>query len=104
MADAFAFQVAHGANGLIARLGGDIDMGTVGPVRDYLLALDDPIVTLDLCDVTFMHSSGVNLLVNLQRRLRDRAGKLVLYGVQPSQIRVVDALGLADYFDSMVPD
>ena|SRR5882757_7913844 len=104
MADTSVFEVAPGWDGLIVRLGGDIDTATVGPVRDCLLALDDAIVTLDFCDVTFMDTSGVNLLVDLQRHLRDRGGKLVLYGVQPTQIRVLAALGLADYFDSMVPD
>jgi anti-anti-sigma regulatory factor len=36
--------------------------------------------------------------------LRDRGGKLVLYGIQPSQIRILAALGLADFFDCLVPD
>jgi anti-anti-sigma factor len=79
-------------------------MATVFPVREYLLGLDDPLVTLDFCDVTFMDTTGVKLLVVLQGRIRARGGKLVLYGVQSNQIRVLDVLGLSDYFDCMVPE
>ncbi len=79
-------------------------MATVGSVRDHLLALDDVILTLDFCEVTFMDSSGVNLLVQMQQRFRERGGKLVLYGLQPSQMRVLSAAGLADFFDCVVPD
>ncbi len=104
MADTFGFQAGYSSDGLIVRLGGDIDMATVGPLREYLFGLDDPIVTLDFCDVTFMDTTGVNLLVGLQRRLRERGGKLVLYGLHASHIHVFEVLGLADYFDSMVPD
>jgi anti-sigma B factor antagonist len=104
VADTFAYEVASGADGLIVRLSGHIDMATVGPIQDYLLALDDLIVTLDFCDVAFMDTTGVNLLVQLQRRLRDDNGKLVLYGVQPTQLRVLEVLGLIDHFDCLVPD
>lgn len=104
MADTLVFQIAPGWDGPIVRLSGEIDMATVVPFRDHLLALDDAIITLDFCDVTFMDSSGVNLLVRLQRQLRERGGKLVLYGVQPSQIRVLAAVGLVEFFDCVVPD
>jgi anti-anti-sigma factor len=102
--DTFIFQVADGPDGLIVRLSGEMDVATVAPVRDFLLGLDDPIVTLDFCDVTFMDSTGVDLLVQLQERLRERGGKLVLYGLQANQLRVLDALGLVQHFDCMVPD
>ena len=104
MAETLVFQLAPGWDGPVVRLSGEIDMATVGPVRDYLLALDDLILTLDFCDVTFMDSTGINLLVQLQRRSHERGGKLVLYGLQPSQMRVLAAAGLADFFDCLVPD
>ena len=104
MAEALVFQIAPGWDGPVVRLSGQIDMATVGPVQDYLLTLDDAIVTLDFCDVTFMDSAGVNLLVQLQRRLRERCGKLVLYGIQANQMRVLAAVGLVNFFDCVVPD
>ena len=86
MADTLVFHLAPGWDGPVVRLSGEIDMATVGPVRDQRVAVDDAIVTLDFCDVTFMDSTGVNLLVQMQHRLRKRGGKLVLYGLQPSQM------------------
>ena len=35
MADTLVFQPAHGPDGLIVRLCGEIDMATVDPVREY---------------------------------------------------------------------
>jgi anti-anti-sigma factor len=102
--ETLAFHLVTGWDGPVLRLSGEIDIATVGPIRDHLLALDDAILTLDFCDVTFMGAAGVNLLVQLQRRLRERGGKLVLYGIQPNQMRVLAALELADFFDCVVPD
>jgi anti-sigma B factor antagonist len=103
VAQTFAFQIASGAD-VVVRLSGELDLATVGPVRDYLLGLDDSIVTLDFCGVTFIDSTGVKLLVQLQEGLRERGGKLVLYGIQPEQRRVLDAVGVVDFFDCMIPD
>lgn len=104
MTEALTLHLVSGWDGPVLRLSGDIDIATVGPIRDHLLALEDAILTLDFCDVSFMGAAGVNLLVQVQGRLRERGGKLVLYGIQPNQMRVLAVLGLADFFDCMVPD
>jgi anti-anti-sigma factor len=104
MADTLVFEVGEGWDGPVVRLAGEIDLATIGPLRDLLLAVDDAVLTVDFCDVTFMDTTGANLLVTLQRRVRERGGKLVVYGMRPNQVGVLAALGLVDYFDSIVPD
>jgi anti-anti-sigma factor len=82
-----------------------LDLGTVGPLSDHLLVCrHDRVLTIDFSDLTFMDSTGMNLLVKVQQHMRDAGGKLVLYGIRPAQRIALDAVGLLDYFDSIVPD
>jgi anti-anti-sigma factor len=105
MGASLCFHVDQDWDGPVVRLHGEIDLATVGPLHDHLLhERDDAVLTIDFSGVTFMDSSGVNLLTQLQHRVREQNGKLMLYGMGPNQMRILKALGLVDYFDSIVPD
>jgi anti-anti-sigma factor len=52
-------------------------------------------VTLDVSDLTFIDSSGIRLLVRLERSIRDR-GVLHLRGASPHIARVFQVAGLPD--------
>jgi|1186.fasta_scaffold643642_1 anti-sigma B factor antagonist len=104
MSDDLVFRIDEDPAGPIVRLFGEIDVVTADEFRDHLLALADLVVTVDFCGVTFMDCTGVTALVVAQQRVRERGGKLVLFGVRPQQMRVLGLLGMTDYFDCMVPD
>ncbi|MFJ9809054.1 STAS domain-containing protein [Streptomyces sp. NPDC101158] len=48
---------------------------------------------LDLAEVTFMDSSGLNFLLILQRRLAKSGSRLVLRGLQEGPMRVLTLTG-----------
>jgi anti-sigma B factor antagonist len=105
MADGFVFHVEEDGDGPVVRLHGELDLATVGPLSDYLLlGPHDQVFTMNFCEVTFMDSTGINLLVTLQHHIRDQGGKLVLYGMRPAQLRALESIGLLDYFDNIIPD
>jgi anti-sigma B factor antagonist len=100
----FALQVDNGVDGPVVRVRGELDMATCPQLRERLLELTDRIVTLDFAAVTFMDSSGTGVLVEVQKRIRQDGGKLVLYGLGAQLLRVLEITGLGDHFDSLVPD
>jgi len=104
MTDNVGFDVRDGSDGPVVRLAGEIDLASVGPLRDFLLGVDGLILTIDFSAVTFMDSTGVNVLVKVQRRLHERGGTLVLCGLRPNQMRVLEVLGMSEYFDSIAAD
>ena len=103
MGDTLVIRTDEDAAGPVVRLAGEIDLATTDELRECLFTLADPIVTVDFCGVTFMDCVGVNVLTAVQRRVRERGGKLVLFGVRPHQMRMLQLLGMTDYFDCMVP-
>jgi anti-anti-sigma factor len=70
-------------------------------VRDALYELvsnsAEPRLGIDLCNVDFLSSSGVALLVGLKRRVEGRGGKLVLFRLQ-SIVRDILAVTKLDQF------
>ncbi|GAC1463964.1 MAG: hypothetical protein NVSMB9_02080 [Isosphaeraceae bacterium] len=55
-------------------------------------------VALDLSRADFLSSSGVAILVGLKRRLDQKQGKLVLFGVQPVVLDLLRITRLTQYF------
>ncbi len=103
MDDGLRIRVEQDARGPILRLNGEIDMGTVEVFEACVSGVEDLTVTLDFCGVTFMDSSAVNAMRLFQQELRARGGRLTLYGLRPGQVRILEVLGLRDFFDSLVP-
>lgn len=69
----------------VVEVGGELDMDTVPQLQDVLREVADDgarQVVLDFADVTFMDSSGLGLLVDWDKMLRERDGRLCLAAVQ----------------------
>ena len=82
----------------VVGVGGEIDMDTTPMLEDLLQEVVDAgarHVVLDLAGVTFMDSSGLNLLVMSLKRLRDAGGRLCLAHVQ-KPVRSVLVLSAVD--------
>ena len=66
---------------------------------EVVLALDHPRVAFNLKAVDYLSSSGVAILVGLKRRIDQKQGKLVLFGVQPVVHDLLRIMKLNQYFD-----
>ena len=82
----------------VVEVGGELDMDTVPQLQDVLQEVADGgtrQVVLDFADVTFMDSSGLGLLVDWYKRLRDLNGRLCLAAVR-QPVRAVLVLSAVD--------
>ncbi|MFL6238136.1 MAG: STAS domain-containing protein [Actinomycetes bacterium] len=81
----------------VVHLRGDLDINTVTPLRDHLLALASSatrMIVLDLAGVTFVESSALGMFVGVSRLLRDRALSFVLANVTGRVARTVEYAAL----------
>ncbi|MDH6572486.1 anti-sigma B factor antagonist [Streptomyces sp. SAI-117] len=86
---------------VLAELHGDIDLATAHQLRcwlDSLVALAAPAYVVDLRPVSFVDSTGLNLLLRLRRRVIEGGATFsVLCG--PGTRRLLRAHGTLDVFD-----
>jgi anti-anti-sigma factor len=76
---------------------GDVDLATVGRVRervDELTAAGFARVVLDLREVTFLDSTGLRLLIELDREARVDGWELALIDGSTEVQRVFDVTGM----------
>lgn len=90
---------------LVARLSGELDLSTVGPVRTVLvdaLARAKPYrLIVDLSEVTLMSSRGIALLLRLHRYARTKGFHLVLSGCSHRRAHLpLQATGALPLFDT----
>jgi len=90
-----------GSGTVVCRLSGDLDLGSLAPVRVALgraLALRAPLLVVDLAGVEFCDSSGLNLL--LQARLDAEAAGVTmrLASLTAAVSRVVELTGASAVF------
>ena len=102
MTGAAGFERGNRAGEPILVVRGEIDLATAGDLRDELRKLiadaDSPAL-VDLSGVTFIDSSGVDVLAGARRNADDAGVELIL--VEPSsQVRMVlELTGLWDHFE-----
>ncbi len=88
-------EVEPGDGKRVLVLRGELDVATVGSLRDALAsAVDDPStqrVVVDLVEVTFIDSTGLMTLLNALRRLVRRGARLVLACPNPTVLRLFEA-------------
>ena len=80
---------------------GDIDIDSCRRLRDELLDLIDAGVTtivLDLAQMDFVDSTGLDVLVGAHKRLGQRGGELVLRSPRPAAQRVLEITRLDTVF------
>jgi anti-sigma B factor antagonist len=84
----------------LVRVGGELDMATVGALEDALgrVALEERVI-LDLTACTFLDSSGVRVLVATARAAGDAGGTLALVASDLTIVRVLEISAV----DTMIP-
>ncbi|MGI8335144.1 STAS domain-containing protein [Actinomadura scrupuli] len=86
----------------LAAVDGELDLATAPLLAERLrglLAAGCTRIVLDVAGVSFCDSSGLNVLLDIQRRASRRGGSLTLVGLRPNLARVLDAVGLTGRFD-----
>ena len=81
-------------------LSGEFDMGSVPDFRSTLEDVPEPWsrVLLDMHDVVFMDSSGLQELLRLNNRARERGHEVVLVRVSVPVRRLLELTGLESHF------
>ncbi|MFJ9629530.1 STAS domain-containing protein [Streptomyces sp. NPDC101175] len=85
----------------VVAVAGEIDQQTAGSLREALdlSAGAPPHVVLDLRQVTFMDSSGINVLLTVHHELARADGWLRLAGTTPSVLRIIQLVGIDGVID-----
>jgi anti-anti-sigma factor len=99
-------EIEQGAHGPVIALKGEIDLAAVEAVdHDLRPALDPPppLLVLDLREVEFLDSSGLRLVLRLDREQRERGTRLVVVRGGRRVARVMELTG-ADRQLEMVDD
>ena len=93
--DHLSLDITTTLEGTTVTASGEIDMATVDQLKDTLTAVcvDGATVHLDFRDVTFMDSTGINALVIMDRRSKQRGGRLVLSAPSPAVLRLLGYTG-----------
>ena len=80
---------------------GKLDSERVKNLTDHIVsALGEgtKILFFDFAHIDDITAAGVGFLVALQKRMRNRRGDLILYGLRPKQQRFIETLGFRDFF------
>jgi len=83
------------------RLSGELDLATAPWLRDHLAGIaanGAECVVVDVSGLSFIDSTGLSVLVDGWKRLRERGGDLVLESPSPAVAKVLDIAGLKDVF------
>jgi anti-sigma B factor antagonist len=86
----------------IVTVSGELDMETAPQLRMHLLNIireDQRLVVVDLTGLTFMDSTGLQVLLSVRRRAQLFDGTLVLCGLQTPVRRVLEVTGLLGHFE-----
>lgn len=90
-------EVVTGLDPVLVRLVGEIDLLAVPRLRSALLPLSSQSVEIDCTGVTFLDSSGVNLLLGQVRRSHQAGGQLRIIHLPPCVLRVLEIVGALEY-------
>jgi len=100
-----ALTVTSGLSGnaVVIRLEGELDVYAVPVLREHMQPVWElpakPFLILDLGDVAFCDSMGMNELVEVMQRCEARGTRLLLGGVQGVMARVLSITGLRHAFE-----
>lgn len=76
-------------NSVLVTLNGSLDTDAAMQVEPQLLSIEPCDITLDFTEVDYMASSGLRLLLKLLKKVRAAGKKVILRGVQPSVIEIL---------------
>lgn len=92
--------VVDGGYAVVA-LHGELDISTAEQLRNRLLAIlagKAPSLVLDMSELAFMDSTGVSVLVAIERRAHELGGTLSLVALQKVVARVLHVTSLDRHF------
>jgi anti-sigma B factor antagonist len=92
--------IAHGES-VTLRLAGEIDLESAPTVRAAALAAirrHSAVIRLDLAEVGFMDSTGLEMLLATQRRVALNGGQLLLVSPSRPVLRVLEVTGVDRFF------
>lgn len=99
--DEFRIDVATVDSTGVVSVAGDIDLRSCRKLREELTGLIEGGVTsvvVDLAHMDFVDSTGLDVLVGAQKRLRQRGGELVLRSPRPAARKVLEITRLDTVF------
>lgn len=89
---------AYNAGRLVLRLSGELDHHGAKGAMETLDALIDEYLprdtVLDMSGLTFMDSSGIALILKVQKRMRETGGRISVENPGKQPLRVIDASGI----------
>lgn len=90
------FQYTDDSGFTVMTITGEIKVTSITELRKELqtLMVESQPLAVDLSNVTYIDSSGVSLLVNMQKKLATQDRKFCLYGAQPEVAKVLKELNL----------
>lgn len=83
-----------GLDPVLMRVCGDLDMDSAASLRTVLEPLLAKSVEMDLANVTFIDSSGVNVLLSHHERCRAAGGRLVVLHPSRAVRQILQLLGV----------
>lgn len=92
---------ADGGDTAVLAVKGEIDVSNVeefGRNVDECLRTSCRVVSMDMAGLTFIDSSGLRIIVEANKRLRERDGQLVIKDPPAILRRIVEVSGLTDFF------
>ena len=102
VAQGFSIGFRRAENSVVVEVAGELDLYTAPILRDRLLDViegqGNRYVVVDMAAVDFMDSTGIHVLVQAFRLLRERGGHLTLARVPPFVLRVLGICGLTKVF------
>lgn len=84
----------------VVSVGGEVDLETASQLGDHALEAlhEGPHMVLDLTQVSFMDSTGLKVLLSVQRRAELAGGSLALAGASRSVRKILALTGLDQSF------
>ncbi len=82
---------------VIVEVGGDLDIATAGDLQEHVqsaVAEHGPWLILDLTSLDFMDSSGLNVIINIYRSVKEQGGSLALAAPNERVTKVMRLVGL----------
>ncbi|MFF8387814.1 STAS domain-containing protein [Streptomyces kanasensis] len=102
MSDTFTVAVTHHPHGTLVAVTGEMDLTTCPRVEEActVLPVGGKTLRLDLSGVSFMDSTGLNLLLRLRRRVQGDGSRMVLTGLQDQPRHLLDLTEAYSLFDT----
>lgn len=98
--DDFDVSTERSSGNLVVTPSGELDISTVGRLQSAIDGrLDGEGLILDLSRLAFLDTSGLQLLVELNRRAREQSFELAVVPAPPRVQRVIEVAGL----DTLLP-